>query len=921
MMLKLGATFDRYRVQAVLGEGAMGRVYRAYDTRLGRRVALKVLGGAQTHGSTANSSGDGVARMFREARAASMLNHPNAVAVYDVGEFEGQAWLAMECVQGRPLRAFVQDASVLLEDRLEWLAQIASVLSAAHACGIIHRDIKPENVMVRDDGVAKVLDFGIARRSARSEACVADGDTALKTLTAEGVVVGTPAYMAPEQLRGEPLDGRSDQFSWAVVAYELLTGALPWTIGGTGIQLVAQILSATPPPPHALNPAVPATWSDCVMRALAKPPTDRFPTMDDAMAFVGRSITQAGAGRSLVPSTGAGDSARDQPLTTSRIADMSAPVAPTAVSPGGYMSSSTSMDKPEKASARSGARGRRVLAVLALGAVLSAVGVAGWTARRRPPAQPAASSASAPAPTPMLSHALPATTVSEAAQSYLAAIRALHDSAIPVAFRHLERAVELDPGMAATHWRLGVFSVWFHQPDRAREAFAQATRLRAQLTERDREILNAVRVYVDTSPVDRAELQRRMRQLGDRYPMDEEVAAYEMVAHYDVGDFESMGKAAERALSIVPTFSEAINFRGLRSWSQGRIDDAMSDWARCIELAPSTVTCADNRAHVLAADGRCEDVEREAQGWRAGAPDADTPYYVLAEAMASLDKSPEAVREVIEQGLSRSEPSSRDSMRSLKLAQWAFWQGRFDEAEEHARALQKRLAEATSQQAHAASAGLLADVYLETRRWKEATAEASGFLDRQDAWIQTFWHDETPVTDDGALQMLAVLARAGVLGRDALRQRRDDWVRRWMSLAPPSYHGAIWYGAHGMLAFDRQDAEESLSRRDRPDAMPPWETPWDSAMRGRLEALAGHADVAIPLLERAARACRALSQTSLQMQSRLLLGRALEDAGQSARACAVYSGIARRWAHATPRSETAAQAKARMASLGCKNGR
>ncbi len=917
-MLVPGATFDRYRLEAVLGEGAMGRVYRAYDMRLGRRVALKVLGATLTQGSTANSTSDGVARMFREARAASMLNHPNAVTVYDVGEFEGQAWLAMECIEGRPLRAFIRDASVPLEDRLEWLVQIASVLSAAHARGIIHRDIKPENVMVRDDGAAKVLDFGIARRSATSAAPIGDADTALKTLTAEGVVVGTPVYMAPEQLRGEPLDGRSDQFSWAVVAYELLTGALPWSMGGSGVQLVAQILSVTPPPPSTSNPLVPATWSDCVMRSLAKAPPDRFPTMDDAMAFVGRRITHHGPGHSLAPRHDTGDPPRDQAPATSRRVDPSVPVAPTTVSPVGDLSSSTWMGKPEQASDPRGARTRRAVVLLALGAVLTAMGVAGWMARHRLPARPSSPSASAPSPTPMVSHAAPATTVPEAAQSYVAAIRALHDSAIPVALQHLERAVELDPGMAAAHLRLGLFSVWFHQPDRARDAFAQATRLRAHLTERDREILHAVRVYVDTTPLDRAELQRRMRQLADRYPADEEVAAYEMVAHYDVGDFDSMGKAADRALSIVPTFSEAINFRGLRSLSQGRIEDAMSEWARCIELAPSSVTCADNRAHVLAAEGRCEDLEREAQRWRTRAPDADTPYYVLAEAMASLGRSPEAVREVIEQGLARSEPSSRDSTRSLKLGQWAFWRGQFDEAEGHARELERRLAGATSQQAHAVSAGLLADVYLETGRSKDATAVASGFLDRQDAWIQTFWHDETPVTDDGALQMLAVLGRAGVLGRDALRQRRDAWVARWMSLAPPLYHGAIWHGAHGMLALDRQDAEDSLARRDRPGTVPPWETPWDSAMRGRLEALAGHATVAIPLLDRAARACRALSQTSLQTQSRLLLGRALEDAGQSARACAVYADIASRWARASRRSETVAQAKARMASLRCK---
>ena len=156
------------------------------------------------------------ARVLREARAAARIAHPNAVAIYDVGEVDGLPFLAMELVTGRPLSAFVGDGGVPLERRIRWLAEVASALGAAHALGLVHRDIKPDNVMLASDGTVKVLDFGIARRaSARTDLgggpIPTEGAVALGTLTAEGVVLGTPFYMAPEQMRGELIDGRADR--------------------------------------------------------------------------------------------------------------------------------------------------------------------------------------------------------------------------------------------------------------------------------------------------------------------------------------------------------------------------------------------------------------------------------------------------------------------------------------------------------------------------------------------------------------------------------------------------------------------------------------------------------------------------------------------------------------------------------------
>jgi serine/threonine protein kinase len=194
-------------------------VYEARDVKLGRRVALKLL--------PVGADEPGRQRLLREARAAAALDHPNAVIIYDVGEDEGgEMFIAMELVRGRPLRAMIGDPSVPIARALRWLVDAARALGAAHRAGLVHRDVKPDNIVVREDGAAKVLDFGIARR----DESVAAGDlAAMSTVTADGSLVGTPRYWSPEQLRGEAVDARADQFSWAVTAFELLTGEPPWS--------------------------------------------------------------------------------------------------------------------------------------------------------------------------------------------------------------------------------------------------------------------------------------------------------------------------------------------------------------------------------------------------------------------------------------------------------------------------------------------------------------------------------------------------------------------------------------------------------------------------------------------------------------------------------------------------------------------
>ncbi|MEO7035199.1 MAG: protein kinase [Polyangiaceae bacterium] len=274
-MLRPGDAFERYTIEALIGEGGMGCVYRAYDPRLGRRVALKVL----AEGCAPAAAN---ARLLREARAAAAFDHPNAVAIFDVDELDGAPYIVMELVEGRTLRRTAGDAALPISTSIAQLSGVARALAAAHERGLVHRDIKPENVMVRDDGMVKVLDFGIARRAGGTiDPLSATQAPAVPTLTVEGIRLGTPVYMAPEQIRGDELDGRADQFAWGVVAYELLAGKLPWRGGGDALAVMASVLT-DPVDRVALEQAgVSRAVVSVVLRTLEKRPEARFTSMNE----------------------------------------------------------------------------------------------------------------------------------------------------------------------------------------------------------------------------------------------------------------------------------------------------------------------------------------------------------------------------------------------------------------------------------------------------------------------------------------------------------------------------------------------------------------------------------------------------------------------------------------------------------------
>jgi serine/threonine-protein kinase len=291
--------FGRFRVIDELGRGAMGVVWRAEDPALHRTVAIKTITLTGTEEERAHFE----ARFLQEARAAGGVGHPSIITIYDVGREGDVAFMAMELLEGRELRDLIRGGSLAPSEAVEIAARVAEALAAAHERGVIHRDVKPGNIMVLADGRVKVMDFGIARLR----------DPHVKTAT--GMLLGSPRYMSPEQVSGEPFDHRADIFSLGVVLYEMLTGVTPFS-GDDITQLMYQVVNGAVVPPSHVNRALPAVLDYILARALKKNPAERYGSAAELASDLREAIPEVLAAEEAVRHRAgalAGDTVPDMP--------------------------------------------------------------------------------------------------------------------------------------------------------------------------------------------------------------------------------------------------------------------------------------------------------------------------------------------------------------------------------------------------------------------------------------------------------------------------------------------------------------------------------------------------------------------------------------------------------------------------------
>jgi serine/threonine-protein kinase len=885
-MPREGEAFDRYRIESVLGEGGMGVVYKAFDPRLNRRVALKVVRpprfATADEGQELEGATEATARLLREARVAASLSHPNAVAIFDVGEVNGEAFIAMELVSGRSLRDYVGDAKIPMTMRLRWLHDVARVLATAHRAGLVHRDMKPENVMIRDDGDVKVLDFGIARRLARDPLTNDSGIEAERTLTRSGTAVGTPLYMAPEQIRGEPTDGRTDQFAWGVVAYELLAGKCPWRIHPTNYATLAAIVSEDPPPLRAVAPDVPSAAVDVVTRALKKTPDQRFASMDGIVAALELIVGASSAKLSTRP-------APDPMLPFLQTVDTGEPM-PFASAPRG--------------------RARFVWPAVLAAAVVTAGVVLALAVRR--PSRTSAVPSSEPARVP---------ASAAAAASYAMGVEARRNGMSRVASEALRRTLELDPDFAPALLRLALID--FGTGDdlhEARDLFQRATVTKAALNEPDRALLDAMAPCVQAEEISQVRCQDKLRAAIERFPTEMALRVELADQQAFADDLEGAAATCKAALAIDPSYLYFSGMLGQMQAYAGQFDQALATLDECTTMQPAATGCIDYRLWIRTQRGECEAVEADAKNWIAAAPRDGGhwgPQHHLANAQIALGRPMEGVMETLAQEWARTPAADRASLEAQDRASLAVLNGDFAAAEASIDALEKLAASDPSEDPHATVASLRVQLLDEEGRTAEMGEVADAFLRRRAGWTADTRIDDWELAKDVTMRMNDALLRAGKITRVAYVAKRAAWAGKWGHTRIAPYD---WFSAYAYWPMTTADALEALG------ALPTTGLPkfhpfvYPEGAMGRLHLLTGDVQGALPLLRHATTGCYAVEDPFTTVRAHLWLGEALEKSGDpkdTAPACDAYAFVAAHWGTAKPRSVTADAAKKRATALAC----
>jgi serine/threonine-protein kinase len=893
-MLKPGDLVGPYEIRGFLGQGGMGQVYKAFDPRLERTVALKVIvvPTQLSENDSARISGEFSARLLREARAVASLNHPNVVAIFDVGESDGRLFFAMEYVVGSTLRA-LQKSDAPIARKVRWLVEIARALESAHKAGLVHRDVKPENVMVREDGVVKVLDFGIARRAQQGSPHTID------TVTGGTGIAGTPVYMAPEQIKGREVDARCDQFAWGVTAYELLAGDRPWSEAADVLQTVAKVLTDPAPPLRDKVKDVPGVVEETILRALAKEPDARFPSMTEVVdALEPFAIASAGDRIRVTP---LGGTAAIETPHRKNSDDPSAFAATTRV-PTSVSLPAPPPSKAEKKKGKKKQRPRAVRLAIPIG-LLALLGVVTLAIVKRR------------GPTPILPPGLvgaerPRSMNPEAEAAFKNGMQQWRDGAAVKARASLQHAVELDKTFAAA-WLELALQLPFAETQQAQAAFQNAFENRHLLTDRDADLLDASEPFVRPHP-DVGEWETRMARAVFRFKRDPELQYYLGLARDRRGDDEGAKMAFQAALRLDDGFVPALASLSNALRNLGKHAESLATTEKCLDKSPFAATCIETRYQIFMTTGECHRARDEADRLRQAETSSPRPFGMLARALLADGAARPAVEEALAHRWSLLPETTRAGASAWDKMYLSVVDGDLEHAEQLARDYDKALPQNADQYDHSLPARFRANMLLELGRPKEAGAVATEYLDKREAW------PVYPFAPDPSLDLSEVLYRAGSITKAELDERRQQWLAAEKTrlsdteAAHANMAWMTWTFAWGSLVETKDEAVEALAHR--PSDPIPGGSRRSIALDfnlGKSLALAGKGAEALPLLQRVTGTCTRFDDAILVLRARDYLGQAYEATGDAALAKAAYEKVVATWPK-TPSSRTVKHAQSRL---------
>jgi len=871
-----------FRISGKVGEGGMGVVYLAEDERLRRTVAIKLL-----HADVA-ADRERRSRFLREARLAASINHPAIATIYEVGESDGRVFIAMEFVQGTPLRALMSEHAMMpVAEVLRIAREIARGLAVAHAAGIVHRDLKPENVMVGTDDAVKLLDFGIAKLM-EEDASAPEGSTELHTR--KGSVLGTPAYMSPEQATGKEVDARSDIFSLGSVMYEALAGRRPFA-GDTWQEVIVSITRDEAEPLAERRSKVPPAVGRLVGKCLAKRPDERYRDarqLADAIEACLRD-TNSLTDSSRVPTT------------------VDAPSGPPAAAR--TISASPAAGPGETPWWRTGP-GRALLGV----AAFAAVGSGAYVLLRPSPMLSDDTSVAPESTVVKIRYAdREVTTHVEARTTFNEAWQAYRDGALSRARRSFAKAAELDPSLAqAQFWQ--ALLVFQEEPQRGREHYQKAVAHRHKLNVLEQAMLDAAEPFF-RQPSDLLEWEKRLDALVERYPAEPTALFYLGLSRHLKGDYDAANIAYRKTIELDRGFALAYVALAQASSMLGKADDTLDALSRCIAESPGASICLEQRRGIASELGQCEPAVKDAR--RLIALDGDAPggYFRLGLALHAEGAPMEAVRAALEMRWDKGLEEDREDRKRWDQIRLALLTGDFQAARDHLIAATEAHKNDPDVSVQVDSAFWLCSVHLETGDPDAATAVADALLAKSKAL------SATPFGVDPSLALLACKHEAGSMTSEEFGKLRDTWVDElvadWKKQEKEIVPGFFWIQLHAQFVRDEATAKAALARKKEFFPMPT--TVMGSAGRhaivGRALAMAGRAKEAVAELRPAMAACDELSDPLAYIGARYWYGVALEESGDEAGAKKAYEMVLARWGDAKPRSVTAERAEKRLRGL------